>query len=88
MAIEKAACVYCSYANGLIAYIAEIAARTALLSDQARATSGATTLPLRTRHATHVMVSCINLAVGLIVVTIEFQAVWKLKSRPLLTTSS
>lgn len=29
-----------------------------------------------------------DLAVGLIVVTIEFQTVWKLKSRPLLTTSS
>ena len=27
-AIEKAGCVYCSYANGLLAYIAEIAART------------------------------------------------------------
>lgn len=27
-AIEKVGCVYCSYANGLIAYIAEIAART------------------------------------------------------------
>ncbi len=27
-AIEKVACVYCSYANGLLAYIAEIAART------------------------------------------------------------
>ena len=26
--IEKAGCVYCSYANGLIAYISEIAART------------------------------------------------------------
>ena len=27
-AIEKVGCVYCSYANGLLAYIAEIAART------------------------------------------------------------
>jgi hypothetical protein len=27
-AIEKVACVYCSYANGLLAYITEIAART------------------------------------------------------------
>jgi hypothetical protein len=27
-AIEKIGCVYCSYANGLLAYIAEIAART------------------------------------------------------------
>jgi hypothetical protein len=27
-AIEKVGCIYCSYANGLIAYIAEIAART------------------------------------------------------------
>ena len=27
-AVEKAGCVYCSYANGLLAYIAEIAART------------------------------------------------------------
>jgi len=27
-AIEKAGCIYCSYANGLLAYIAEIAART------------------------------------------------------------
>lgn len=27
-AIEKLGCVYCSYANGLLAYIAEIAART------------------------------------------------------------
>jgi hypothetical protein len=26
--IEKVGCVYCSYANGLIAYVAEIAART------------------------------------------------------------
>jgi hypothetical protein len=26
--IEKVGCVYCSYANGLLAYIAEIAART------------------------------------------------------------
>jgi hypothetical protein len=26
--IEKVACVYCSYANGLLAYITEIAART------------------------------------------------------------
>jgi hypothetical protein len=26
--IEKVACLYCSYANGLLAYIAEIAART------------------------------------------------------------
>jgi len=29
-AIEKIGCVYCSYANGLLAYIAEIAARTEL----------------------------------------------------------
>jgi hypothetical protein len=27
-AIEKVGCVYCSYANGLLAYVAEIAART------------------------------------------------------------
>ena len=27
-AIEKVGCIFCSYANGLIAYIAEIAART------------------------------------------------------------
>jgi hypothetical protein len=27
-AVEKVGCVYCSYANGLLAYIAEIAART------------------------------------------------------------
>jgi hypothetical protein len=27
-AVEKVGCIYCSYANGLIAYIAEIAART------------------------------------------------------------
>jgi hypothetical protein len=27
-AIEKVGCIYCSYANGLLAYIAEIAART------------------------------------------------------------
>ena len=27
-AIEKVACVYCSYANGLLAYVVEIAART------------------------------------------------------------
>jgi hypothetical protein len=27
-AIEKVACVYCSYANGLLAYITEMAART------------------------------------------------------------
>ena len=27
-AIEKVACVYCSYANGLVAYVAEMAART------------------------------------------------------------
>jgi len=27
-AIEKVGCVYCSYANGLLAYIVEIAART------------------------------------------------------------
>ena len=27
-AIEKVACIYCSYANGLLAYIMEIAART------------------------------------------------------------
>jgi hypothetical protein len=27
-AIEKVACIYCSYANGLLAYITEIAART------------------------------------------------------------
>jgi hypothetical protein len=27
-AIEKAGCVYCSYVNGLLAYVAEIAART------------------------------------------------------------
>jgi hypothetical protein len=27
-AIEKAGCVYCSYANGLLAYVAEVAART------------------------------------------------------------
>lgn len=27
-AIEKLGCIYCSYANGLLAYIAEIAART------------------------------------------------------------
>jgi hypothetical protein len=27
-AIEKLGCVYCSYANGLLAYVAEIAART------------------------------------------------------------
>lgn len=27
-AIEKAGCLYCSYANGLLAYVAEIAART------------------------------------------------------------
>jgi len=27
-AIEKVGCVFCSYANGLLAYIAEIAART------------------------------------------------------------
>jgi len=26
--VEKLACVYCSYANGLLAYIAEMAART------------------------------------------------------------
>jgi len=27
-AIEKLGCVYCSYANGLLAYVVEIAART------------------------------------------------------------
>ena len=27
-AVEKVACIYCSYANGLLAYITEIAART------------------------------------------------------------
>lgn len=27
-AIEKVGCIYCSYANGLLAYVAEIAART------------------------------------------------------------
>jgi hypothetical protein len=27
-AIEKVGCVYCSYANGLLAYVAEVAART------------------------------------------------------------
>ena len=27
-AIEKAGCIYCSYANGLIAYVAEVSART------------------------------------------------------------
>ncbi len=27
-AVEKVACIYCSYANGLLAYITEMAART------------------------------------------------------------
>lgn len=45
-AIEKVGCVYCSYANGLLAYIAEIAARTEQRFCPIRHAS-----PLKTEHS-------------------------------------
>jgi hypothetical protein len=54
--IEKANCVYCSYANGLIGYVREVTART----EQTGVRFG-TRVPYPTRTAT---VSCSSLRAG------------------------